>query len=134
MRNAVVFTIALLIASHSLLADTVILNDGTKLEGDVKKTDKGWTIVTTDGKTIEVAAEKVKSIQLGKDATKGTPERAMSDLLSLRRSVENLSDVNLVIERFNRFIETERRDSPARRRGARRIWRSRRDRRRIADL
>jgi hypothetical protein len=74
--------------SSIALADIVTLNDGTKLEGDVKKTDRGWTITTSDGKTVEVAAYKVKSIQLGKGATgKGTPERAMSDLLSLRRSV-----------------------------------------------
>lgn len=107
-----IFTLTLLIATSVGLADIVILNDGTRIEGDVKKTDKGWTIVTTDGKTIEVAAEKVKSIQLGKDPSKGTPERAASDLLSLRRSVENLTDQKAVIDRFKRFIE-QNKDTPA---------------------
>ncbi|MBC8106203.1 MAG: tetratricopeptide repeat protein [Anaerolineae bacterium] len=111
MRNAV-FLIALLIASRGLLADTIILTDGTRLEGDVKKTDKGWTIVTSDGQTVEVLAEKVKSIQLGEDATTGTPQRATADLKSLRRSVENLSDLNIIIDRLNRFIE-QNKDTPA---------------------
>ncbi|MBC8106202.1 MAG: tetratricopeptide repeat protein [Anaerolineae bacterium] len=113
MRQFICIVFVVVMTSVSLaLADIVILNDGTKLEGDVKKTDRGWTIATSDGKTIEVSADKVKSIQLGKDAAKGTPERATSDLMSLRRSVENLSDVKAVIDRFNRFIE-QNKDTPA---------------------
>jgi hypothetical protein len=112
MRSAI-FTFLLLLGGSIALADIVTLNDGTKLEGDVKKTDRGWVITTSDGKTIEVAADKVKSIQLGKGTgEKGTPERAMSDLLSLRRSVENVTDPNQAIERFKRFIESNK-DTPA---------------------
>src|SRR4051812_34067183 len=110
MRNAI-FLIALLFASRGLLADVVFLKDGTTLEGDVKKNDKAWTIVTTDGTTVEVLADKVKSIELG-DATKGTPGRATTDLVSLRRSVENLSDLDAIIDRLNHFIE-ENKDAPA---------------------
>ena len=113
MRKAALIFAVLICCCATALADVVTLTDGTKLEGDVKKTDRGWRITTADGKTIDVAADKVKSIQLGKGAgEKGTPERAMSDLLSLRRSVENLSDAAAVVERYKRFIEANK-DAPA---------------------
>ncbi|CAN5664844.1 hypothetical protein BH09PLA1_BH09PLA1_09860 [soil metagenome] len=107
-----VFSLALLVAANALFADIVTLNDGTRIEGDVKKSDSGWTITTPDGKTTEVSADKVKSIQLGGDVGKGTPERAMSDLLSLRRSLENLADPQAAIDRLMRFIESNK-DAPA---------------------
>lgn len=130
MRNVRSILFITLMSASLAFADIVTLNDGTKLEGDVKKTDRGWIITTKDGKTIEVAADKVKSIQLGKDSGKvGTPERAMSDLLSLRRSVENLSDLNVIIERFERFIETNK-DTPAAEEAKKdlAVWKDRADR------
>lgn len=93
-------------------ADTVVLKDGTRIEGDVKKIDGGWRVTTADGKTIELAAEKVKGIEVGKGGQKGSPEQAMSNLQSLRRSAENVGDVNEVIARFKRFIE-QYKDTPA---------------------
>src|SRR5262245_34017763 len=101
------FIIATLMVCSIGLADIVTLNDGTRLVGDVKKTDKGWSIITPDGKTIDVAADKVKSIQLGDVAgERGTQDGAMFNLLSLRRSIKNSTDAPAVVERIKRFVES----------------------------
>jgi Tfp pilus assembly protein PilF len=101
--------------SAAALADIVTLKDGTRLEGDVKKSDGGWTITAKDGKVVTVPAQQVKSISVGgavgangKDAAAD----AMSGLLSLRRSVENVSDLKQIVDRFKKFIDAHK-DTPA---------------------
>jgi tetratricopeptide (TPR) repeat protein len=114
MRHAA-FIFALLIGASLALADIVTLKDGTRLEGDVKKTDGGWTVTTRDGKVITVTAAQVKSIAVGGSAgasSTTSPAEAMSGLLSLRRSVENVSDLKQIIERFKKFIDSHK-DTPA---------------------
>jgi len=112
------FLIALLsgVFICAALADVVTLKDGTRLEGDVKKSDGGWTVTTKDGKVITVTAEQVKSIALGGSAAGASsttsPAEAMSGLLSLRRSVENVNDLKQIIERFRKFIDMHK-DTPA---------------------
>src|SRR3954465_11873804 len=85
--------------SLALARDTVVLKDGTRIVGDVKKIEGGWRITTPDGKTIDVTTANVKTIEVGNSAQKGTPEAAMSALLSLRRSTENLPDIKQIIDR-----------------------------------
>src|SRR5690348_5278354 len=114
---AIWFTVALLggfILSSVARADIVTLKDGTRLEGDVKKADGGWTVTMKDGKVITVTVEQVKSISLGGSTTGSTtsPAEAMSGLLSLRRSVENVNDVRQIIERFKKFIDMHK-DTPS---------------------
>lgn len=84
-------------------ADVLILKDGTRLEGDVKRTDAGWTVTTGDGKVHNVSASSVRTIELGSTPRAGL--QAAAGLASLRRSVEALSDINQIIERYQRFIE-----------------------------
>ena len=114
-RTFVICIVVALLTCAGALADVVTLKDGTKIEGDVKKTDGGWTVTTRDGKVVNVTAEQVKSISVGgavgsngKDAA----AEAMSGLLSLRRSVENVSDLKQIIDRFKKFIDTHK-DTPA---------------------
>ena len=102
--------LAATICAANLWADVVVLNDGTRIEGDVKKAPGGWVVITPDGKSVEIAADKVKSIEVG--SSKGSPDVAMSNLLSLRRSVENLSDINQIIDRYKRFIQQSK-DAPS---------------------
>ncbi|HEY7091251.1 MAG TPA: tetratricopeptide repeat protein, partial [Tepidisphaeraceae bacterium] len=86
-------------------ADVLILKDGARLEGDVKRTDQGWTVTLPDGKTRTVSADAVKSIALGAaGADKSTVQEAGA-LASLRRSVDALSDINQIIERYQRLID-----------------------------
>jgi Flp pilus assembly protein TadD len=86
-----------------LMADTIYLKDGTKLQGDLKHTENGWTI-SQNGQTTDISADQVQSIELipPKDAT---PKAAAERLESLRRSVENVDDLSEIILRYHRFID-----------------------------
>jgi len=83
-------------------ADIVQLNDGSTLEGDVKKSDAGWVVTTAAGKVTTVRVDEVKSIQ----KTPSTKPSAVNDRLSsLRRAMENVSDIQTIIDRYQRFID-----------------------------
>src|SRR5215212_11916125 len=99
----------LLLAAFLLLplaarADTLTLKDGSRLEGDVKRTSDGYTITTRDGKTQNISASQVASIQLG-SGEKNSAAAGADRLGSLRRSVESLTDIKQIIDRYKRFIE-----------------------------
>src|SRR5262245_16931593 len=44
-------------------ADVIYLNDGTKLEGEVRRTDTGYSVKAADGTVAAVDAGKVKSLE-----------------------------------------------------------------------
>jgi Flp pilus assembly protein TadD len=95
--------LAVLVISPLTLADVVRLNDGTTLTGDIKKAADGWFVTDSHGKVTHVSQETVKSIEL---APKGDPkDLAVGKLASLRRSVEALPDLKLIIDRYEKFIE-----------------------------
>src|SRR3954471_19296368 len=103
MKRILLVLLTLFCFATCLRADTIVLKDGSRIVGDVKRTPEGWTITTPDGKTRTVSADGVKSIELG-SATKGSQQSA-EGLASLRRSVEALTDINQIIDRYQRFIE-----------------------------
>lgn len=80
-------------------ADVLRLKDGTSIEGDVKKGEAGWVVTLPGGQTTTVSADQVKSIEA---AAKGGDD--MAGLASLRRSTENATDAQPVIDKYNRFI------------------------------
>src|SRR2546421_44950 len=95
--------LAVLVISPLTLADIVRLNDGTTINGDIKKAADGWYVTDAHGKVTHVSTDQVKSIEL---APKGDPKDvAVGKLASLRRSVEALSDLKLIIDRYEKFIE-----------------------------
>jgi tetratricopeptide (TPR) repeat protein len=114
MRNSPSFA-AVVAASMGLLlfvsvaiCDVIILKDGTRIEGDLKRVGDGWTVTTADGKVRTLGADAVRSVQLGSASRGGPTAPPSSDaaaLASLRRSVEALSDINEIIGRYTRFIE-----------------------------
>lgn len=83
--------------------DVIRLKDGTVLEGDVKRhPDGGWTVTSPGGHTRHVARKDVKSIEAtGGAATRGAVDE---NLQSLRRSVENVDDPAVAIEKYERFL------------------------------
>jgi Flp pilus assembly protein TadD len=91
-----------LLFSTMALGDAVILKDGSRLEGTLKKTDTGWQVTSADGKVTNVAAANVKSIELGSRGTEKPNSQA--GLASLRRSVEALPEIDQILERYERFI------------------------------
>jgi tetratricopeptide (TPR) repeat protein len=89
--------------AESLLADAVILKNGTRIEGEVKRTDAGWTVTSSNGKSTDVSADDVDTIEVG--GGKPTSAAAASNLASLRRSVEVLGSPAQVLERYRRFLD-----------------------------
>lgn len=87
-----------------VFADTLVLKDGTRLEGDLKRTPEGYDFTDASGKVRQVKSSEVESIILGKSVA-NSGASAKERLASLKRSVEQLSDLNQIIDRFNRFIE-----------------------------
>lgn len=96
-------------STADLSAQIVHLNDGTKIEGVVKRTEDGYDVTDAKGKLTHLLIDDVKRIEIGAK-TPGVVETE-SRLLSLRRSVENVADIKLIIDRYARFIE-QNKDSP----------------------
>jgi len=93
------FLFVLLVCSP-VLADVITLSDGTRFEGDIKREGDHFLVTTSEGKKLEIPASQVKGIAL-KGRTAATEDR----LGSLRRSVENLNDIQQIIDRYQKFIE-----------------------------
>src|SRR5450432_3411705 len=101
MRRFPLILVMLLVSATA--ADVIVLKDGTRLEGDVKRTPDGWTIALGDGSVKNVAPDAVKSIALGSGPKDS--QQSSEGLASLRRSVDALSDINQIIDRYQRFID-----------------------------
>jgi tetratricopeptide (TPR) repeat protein len=82
--------------------DVVRLNDGSTLVGDVKKSSEGWIVTAGDGKTTLVRPEQMKSIQMTPSTA---PAAMMARLISLRRALDNVSDISTIIDRYQNFID-----------------------------
>jgi Tfp pilus assembly protein PilF len=111
MRSVFAFLVAAFVAC-SVSADVLNLKDGTRLEGDVKKSPDGGYVVTAAGgaKVTRVPADAVKSFELSGAAASSKPSAASSSerLASLRRSVEYLDDPRKVVDRYHKFLETNK--------------------------
>src|SRR5580765_4903472 len=92
--------LALMLAAPAL-GDIVHLNDGTSVEGTVRRTRDGYVITDASGKTTTIPAEAVKSFELKSSAS---PVGAEDRLASLRRAVVNLDDLRQIIDRYKSFI------------------------------
>jgi tetratricopeptide (TPR) repeat protein len=99
----IVILLAMMFFTSPLLADIIHLNDGGAINGDIKKAADGWYVTTSDGKTTHVSTEVVRSIEL---APRGDPKDvAVGRLASLRRSIDALGDLKVIIDRYEKFIE-----------------------------
>src|SRR5688500_9424068 len=76
------------------LADVIVLKGGTRVEGELTRTPDGYDVTAPDGKTTKVSASQVKSVEVTNGAA---AEEARPRLESLRRSVENMSDLKLIV-------------------------------------
>jgi tetratricopeptide (TPR) repeat protein len=126
-------TTAVLMASGGSFAraDIIHLKDGTTMTGDIKKTPDGWTIIDDKGKTHNFSADAVKGIELARSGS--TPESklvAMDRLMSIRRSVDNITDPKVAIDRFEKFIEQNKENKPVAEEAQKdlRTWKERQER------
>jgi tetratricopeptide (TPR) repeat protein len=120
------FLLASLLLVSPALADALNLTDGSKLEGTLKREKGGWSVTDANGKVTVIADEKVASVQKTGNLTPG--DVAASKVASQRRAVENLGDLNVIIERWNKFIE-QNKDTPAAAEGQKELamWKERQE-------
>lgn len=100
MKPLVLLIVACL--SAPALADVIYLTDGTKLEGDVKRTNDGYLVTEANGHVTLVPVAELKSIEIKKST--GTPQNADQSLASLRRAMANATDPRQVVQRYKEFI------------------------------
>ncbi len=85
-------------------AETVVLTDGTRVEGRLKKTTDGWDVTQANGVVVHVTENRVASIQAG-EMPKAEASRAMDRLDSLRRAVDHMSSISQIMDRYQNFID-----------------------------
>src|SRR5215469_2155323 len=93
---------AFFLLAGSLRADIVTLNDGTRLEGELKRTPDGYLITEASGKQTLVAPSDIRGIERKRSAS--TPAGAQQSLASLRRSLDSLNDPAVAVQRLGAFI------------------------------
>jgi len=104
------FLIVALFLVSPALADILHLTDGSKLEGTLKREKGGWSVTDANGKVTTIPDEKVESVQKVGNLTPA--DAAASKVASQKRAVEALTDLSVIIERWNKFIE-QNKDTPA---------------------
>jgi tetratricopeptide (TPR) repeat protein len=95
--------LAMVLHGGVAVGETVYLNDGTTVEGKIKKSADGWTVTKDDGAIVHVKTEDVASIEAGSPATPAS--QGADRLASLRRAVDHLADIHEIISRYEKFIE-----------------------------
>jgi tetratricopeptide (TPR) repeat protein len=107
-------------------ADILHLTDGSKLEGTLKRERGGWSVTDSNGKVTVIPDEKVESVQ--KVSNLSPADVAASKVASQRREVEALTDLNVIIERWTKFVE-QNKDAPAGAEGQKELamWKDRQD-------
>lgn len=83
--------------------DVVHLKDGRVLQGKVQRGPEGYIVTTEDGRTLTIPVDQVKLLEATNDPADA--DRAMQGLLSLRRAVQSLDDIDLILERYRRFVD-----------------------------
>jgi len=112
MRISSVLAVGVVLAfSPVVLAEVIHLKDGTALSGEVKRAQDGWYVTDAKGKVVHVTTDSVQSIELGPRGGADAKDQGASKLASLRRSVEALGDLKVIIDRYEKFIE-QNKDAP----------------------
>lgn len=90
--------------------DVVHLKDGRVLRGTVQRGPEGYVVTGEDGRTQTIPVDQVKLLEATGDPADA--DRAMQGLLSLRRAVNSLEDIDQILERYRRFVD-QNPDTPA---------------------
>ncbi len=95
--------VAGILCAQVAVGDVLVMKDGTRVEGDVKKGSKGYVVRSGNDYQV-VPFDVVQSLELY-DIGPVPPDIAKQKLESLRRSAEYLDDINRIMDRFQRFID-----------------------------
>lgn len=93
------------VPGNAAWADVLVKNDGTRLEGDVRREGESWVVIGKDGSRTLVRPSEVKGIEY---TGRSGGSNAEAGLASLRRASENQTDPVRVVERYRQFIETNK--------------------------
>ena len=110
-RKAFLAATILMVVPALVGADIITLTDGTRLEGKARRTADGYNITLPDGSVVYVEAHRVRSFELT-PSTQPSDTRAASALASLKRAMEQATDPDQAITRYEQFIATYR-NTPA---------------------
>jgi len=83
-------------------ADVVHLNDGSQIEGEIRKTEDGWVVTGADHKPTAIPADHVAFIEA---RPKTNVDSADQRLASLRHAVENTTDIKQTLARYKTFVD-----------------------------
>jgi tetratricopeptide (TPR) repeat protein len=85
------------------IAETLVLTDGRRLEGDVKRDGGDWVLTDAEGRVLRFGASEVKSIELSRRPE--TPAAGRQRLEFLKRYAETVSDPALPLARYEEFVK-----------------------------
>jgi len=88
----------------------IVLRDGTRLEGELRRATGGWEVITSDGARRIIPEDRVASIEHA--ATHDEQELAAERLAIMTRIAENIDDLNQIISRYELLI-TQIRGTPS---------------------
>lgn len=94
--------LGLLLTASVALGDTLILNDGRRLEGDLKRDGDNWMLKDAKGQISQVAASDVKSIEVGKRTSDA--DAAKQKFAFIRRFADTQSEPAAVVAKYEEFI------------------------------
>ena len=90
----------MLLLGTSAAADVVILNDGTRLEGQLTRSGSSLAIILADGSIRTIDDADLKSVQ--KTPTAVPPD---AELASLRRQLASVTDPGVAVGKLREFIQ-----------------------------
>lgn len=83
--------------------DAVVLNDGRRLEGELKRDGSDWVVTDAQNHIVRVSADDVKSIELGRHVEDASI--AKQRLEFLKRYTDTLTDPALALARYEEFLK-----------------------------
>lgn len=94
--------LGLLLASSVALGDTLILNDGRRLEGDLKRDGDNWIVTDAKGQTSHIPGSDVKSIEAARRTSDA--DAAKQKLAFMRRFADTQADPAAVVAMYDEFL------------------------------
>lgn len=94
--------LGLLLASSFAWGDTLILNDGRRLEGELKRDGDNWILTDAKSRTLQVSASEVKSIEVGKRTSDA--ETAKQKFAFIRRFADTQAEPAAVVAKYDEFL------------------------------
>ena len=103
MRVCIALAVIVVGWAAAVQADIIYLKDGTSVEGKIHMTNDGWSVTKADGTVVNIDGDNVESIE----ASRGDANQSVAEdrLQSLRAATSHMSDLNDIIDHYQKFIK-----------------------------